>query len=211
MSILILGGDMARISLKQKNDIDKKIIQVATTSFLEKGYKQTSTKTIAQAVGIAEGTLFNYYKTKATLLVAVLEKQSVVKQVEFSEESAIHQCLYLSKNAMEYIIKLPKMLINELLQVLLNNQMDGSSIEALIALDLRFIEELNQLMIHLIETSKLKEVDTKLLAEAAYADMMFCMFLYIYDPEMKPKDFYNKLEQKYKFTLSPYIGETDVQ
>jgi AcrR family transcriptional regulator len=202
---------MARISLKQKNDIDKKIIQVATTSFLEKGYKQTSTKTIAQAVGIAEGTLFNYYKTKATLLVAVLEKQSVVKQVEFSEESAIHQCLYLSKNAMEYIIKLPKMLINELLQVLLNNQMDGSSIEALIALDLRFIEELNQLMIHLIETSKLKEVDTKLLAEAAYADMMFCMFLYIYDPEMKPKDFYNKLEQKYKFTLSPYIGETDVQ
>jgi AcrR family transcriptional regulator len=41
--------------------------------FAQKGYHKATTKEIAQAAGVAEGTIYNYFDTKRDLLLAMVE------------------------------------------------------------------------------------------------------------------------------------------
>ena len=50
-----------------KTEIKEKILQNALDIFLEKGYKSTSMKEIAQSSGIAVGNIYNYFKDKEAL------------------------------------------------------------------------------------------------------------------------------------------------
>lgn len=60
------------------NKIDRKdqILTIAFKLFNERGYDQTSTNDIVEAVGIARGTLYHHFKSKEEILDAVIEKHS---------------------------------------------------------------------------------------------------------------------------------------
>jgi TetR/AcrR family transcriptional regulator, cholesterol catabolism regulator len=49
------------------------IIQKTYEALMEQGYKATSIKTIAQAIGIAPGLIHYYFKNKEELIIAVLD------------------------------------------------------------------------------------------------------------------------------------------
>ena len=49
------------------------ILETALKLFAERGFDATSTRQIAKEVGIAEGLIFHYFPTKASLLTAILE------------------------------------------------------------------------------------------------------------------------------------------
>ena len=49
------------------------ILEAATRVFAEKGYHRATTKDIARAAGIAEGTIYLYFKNKSELLIGLLE------------------------------------------------------------------------------------------------------------------------------------------
>lgn len=51
----------------------EQIVEVSVRLFAQHGYDGTSTRQIAQEVGITEGLIFHYFPTKADLLTAVLE------------------------------------------------------------------------------------------------------------------------------------------
>jgi AcrR family transcriptional regulator len=51
----------------------EEILKTALGLFAEKGFDATSTKQIATEAGIAEGLIFHYFPTKASLLTAILE------------------------------------------------------------------------------------------------------------------------------------------
>jgi len=51
------------------------IIDAALNLFAQHGYAGTSTKQIAQEVGITEGLIFHYFPTKAELLIAVARQR----------------------------------------------------------------------------------------------------------------------------------------
>ena len=69
-----LLDEMAKILDKSKKQTvkQKKIIEVAITSFAEKGYSNTSTSEIAKKAGVAEGTIFKHYGTKENLLLSIM-------------------------------------------------------------------------------------------------------------------------------------------
>lgn len=48
------------------------ILQAAIEIFSEKGYAAAGTSEIAQKAGVAEGTIFRYYKTKKDLLLSIV-------------------------------------------------------------------------------------------------------------------------------------------
>ncbi|OKP98204.1 TetR/AcrR family transcriptional regulator [Paenibacillus sp. P46E] len=48
------------------------ILQAGIEIFSEKGYAAASTSEIAQRAGVAEGTIFRYYKTKKELLLSIV-------------------------------------------------------------------------------------------------------------------------------------------
>ena len=49
------------------------ILEAATQVFAEKGYHRATTKDIARAASVAEGTIYLYFENKAELLMALLE------------------------------------------------------------------------------------------------------------------------------------------
>jgi len=59
---------------KEKNK--KKILAAALELFRENGLDGTTTKQISQKAGIAEGTLFNYFKTKEDLALFFFQKET---------------------------------------------------------------------------------------------------------------------------------------
>jgi len=51
------------------------IARAALTLFAERGYERTTTKEIARAAGISEGTIFKYFPTKHDLLLAFFDRE----------------------------------------------------------------------------------------------------------------------------------------
>lgn len=52
-------------------DTETKILQAALRLFAQRGYGATTTRDLAQAAGVAEGTLFRHFESKKSILVAV--------------------------------------------------------------------------------------------------------------------------------------------
>ena len=58
---------------QRKKEIRRKeILQVASELFREHGYPSTSMEAIAQAADISPNTIYNYYRTKGQLLIAMI-------------------------------------------------------------------------------------------------------------------------------------------
>jgi AcrR family transcriptional regulator len=60
----------SRARLEQR---EADIMDAATRLFADEGFHGTSTRKIATAAGVSEGTLFHYYSTKNALLLAILD------------------------------------------------------------------------------------------------------------------------------------------
>jgi TetR/AcrR family fatty acid metabolism transcriptional regulator len=54
----------------------QEIIAAAAQIFAEKGYANTTTKELAEAADMAEGTLYNYFEGKRGILLAILNEMS---------------------------------------------------------------------------------------------------------------------------------------
>ncbi len=52
----------------------REIIEAAARIFAERGYAQTTIREIAAAADLAEGTLYNYFRNKRDILLAILEQ-----------------------------------------------------------------------------------------------------------------------------------------
>lgn len=65
-------------------DLDKKILKTAEELFKEKGYEDVDMRLIARTIGIAVGTLYNYYSSKYVLYVEVLKRswENTVSSIE---------------------------------------------------------------------------------------------------------------------------------
>ena len=56
------------------------ILEAATRVFAEKGFHRATTKDIARAAGIAEGTIYTYFASKADLLLGILSRLNETEQ-----------------------------------------------------------------------------------------------------------------------------------
>jgi AcrR family transcriptional regulator len=61
---------------KNKEQTKERILRAALQLFKEKGLEGTTTKEISKRSGIAEGTLFNYFKTKEDLALYFFQKET---------------------------------------------------------------------------------------------------------------------------------------
>ena len=56
----------------KKEDIEQRIIEVATDEFMKKGYKNTSMRVIAYKANTSLGNIYHYFKNKDLLLQAII-------------------------------------------------------------------------------------------------------------------------------------------
>ena len=63
-----------RVTAEKKQETRRRIVECARKLFNDKGFEQTTTRDIAQAAGIAAGTMFNYFATKEALAVTIVDE-----------------------------------------------------------------------------------------------------------------------------------------
>ncbi|NIA69060.1 TetR/AcrR family transcriptional regulator [Pelagibius litoralis] len=66
---------MTGLRAKQKADRDHRILKAASHLFREEGYDRTKIETIAAEAEVAIGTVYNYYRNKGDLLVAIVSME----------------------------------------------------------------------------------------------------------------------------------------
>ncbi len=52
----------------------EQIVEAATRVFAQKGFSRATTREVARAAGVSEGTIYNYFEDKDALLMAILER-----------------------------------------------------------------------------------------------------------------------------------------
>jgi AcrR family transcriptional regulator len=74
-------GDLDSPGASQRKQL--RILEAATELFIRQGYRRTSVDQIARNAGVAKGTVYLYFKTKAELLVyaVALEKKRYVEAI----------------------------------------------------------------------------------------------------------------------------------
>jgi AcrR family transcriptional regulator len=63
------------------------ILDAASRVFAAKGFHSTSTKEIAEAADVAEGTIYNYFESKADLLIGIMARLAELEHID--EELAV--------------------------------------------------------------------------------------------------------------------------
>jgi AcrR family transcriptional regulator len=68
-------------TMRRERRIETRRTQILTAAaklFAEKGFHKTTTKEIAEAADVAEGTIYNYFASKDELLIAIINHLSAV-------------------------------------------------------------------------------------------------------------------------------------
>jgi AcrR family transcriptional regulator len=132
------------------------ILDAAARLFAERGFHRTTTRDIAEAAQVSEGTLYNYFDNKNDLLFGILERLSESEGVEdslqmqasddartFVDEMLHRRQDFLQKNAIMLQAILSEILANEELRQRYAQQIMGPSLAA-VELNLRQRASLGQ-------------------------------------------------------------------
>src|SRR4030066_27226 len=74
--VCMSAGESSSRRQKQLAERLDKILEAASSLFAEKGFHRTTTKEIAEAADVAEGTLYNYFDNKNDLLFEIINRLS---------------------------------------------------------------------------------------------------------------------------------------
>jgi TetR/AcrR family transcriptional repressor of mexJK operon len=75
------------IAKPQRDNKRETILLIAREVFMEEGYAAASMSTIAARLGGSKGTLYNYFRSKAELFVAVIQHQCDLSHAELFDEA----------------------------------------------------------------------------------------------------------------------------
>ena len=82
-----------RVTSEKKELTRRRIVETARNLFIENGFEQTTTRDIAAAVGIATGTLFNYFSTKEALAMTMVAQALDEAKTDFIANDRGHESL----------------------------------------------------------------------------------------------------------------------
>jgi AcrR family transcriptional regulator len=72
-----------RVTAATKQKTRRRIVEYARNLFIDKGFGKTTTRDIAEAAGIAAGTMFNYFPTKEALAMTIVDEALEEARTEF--------------------------------------------------------------------------------------------------------------------------------
>lgn len=75
-----------RITAAAKAEMRVRLLEAGGRLFTEKGFEQTTTRDLASEVGVAAGTLFNYFPTKEALAMTLLADAFAAGRESYREQ-----------------------------------------------------------------------------------------------------------------------------
>lgn len=202
---------MARISKEEQARVRQKILDVASRKFNQSGYEHVSTKDIAREVGIAEGTLFNYFESKTMLFLEVFGEQfmdhDLFQMSSIDRTKDIVDVMYDHLHKLiKMMVRLPKRILSEL--VIASVKMSRKRPERFrkfVELDFKYIEQTKILLDDLYERGILQKVSTDELSQTLYSVVLFEFVMYLYDESITKETMLKQIKSKMDIILRPYI------
>jgi AcrR family transcriptional regulator len=77
-----------RITAAEKDATRRRILDAAVQMFRGRGFEATTTRDIADAAGIATGTLFNYFPSKEAIVISLATDAIAKARANFAPDSA---------------------------------------------------------------------------------------------------------------------------
>ena len=205
---------MPRISKEKKEETRLNILNTSKKLFLENGYYNTSINQIAKTVGIAEGTIFNYFDTKADIFLETVAADNF----DFTSVDYTHLDYSLSvvelftqfiNNKLSKAFAIPKKVIIELGTAMLGKATAKNDIVSdLIMVDKTYIEQLVGFIKHLQDKNMIKPCDAKLLAQCIFDSILIELFVYLNVHDREHGDVIEKISEKINVILTGYIVGT---
>jgi AcrR family transcriptional regulator len=136
---------------QNKQKIRQNIVRAALTLFQTKGFDATTTKAIARKAGIAEGTVFNYFKSKDDIALYFFEEEvdhamAHVRDNPRLRKASLQEKLFALVNSqLEYLAPYDRFIGNALIHALKPSSPLGAFSHRAMELRhryLRFVEEL---------------------------------------------------------------------
>ena len=77
----------------------EQIVEAATRVFAKKGFRRATTREVARAAGVSEGTIYNYFEDKDALLLAILDRfnETERRAADFEEGMAMEFPAFLEQ------------------------------------------------------------------------------------------------------------------
>jgi len=202
----------ARINKQEQEKVRRDILESAYKLFSENGYEDTKTRAISDMAGIAEGTLFNYFSSKANLYMeSMLENVEIssIKLIdkEMTRENVIDILMEYVTKTLNILIKLPKTVSKELIHLSTYlSKKKRKMFDKFADVDFKAIAELEEILKQMKEKGFLKEVDTETAASTVFAAAFFELLLYIYEDHYSKEDMVASLRKKLELIIKPYVN-----
>ena len=144
----------------------EQILQAAAGLFAEKGFHRATTREIAEAADVSEGTLYNYFDSKEALLTGILEQLAESQQIEASLDETLPS---EGRSFLQAILHNRKTLLREnttLLQAALSEILADQELRQKYYLEgvLPDIQHLEQHLQESVDRGQFRPVNTKLAA-----------------------------------------------
>lgn len=200
---------MGGLREKKKMETQARILGVSKEIFLKKGYSETTMDEIASKANIGVGTLYNYFKSKAEIFIAIMSEDMFIGERDYLRfEDELGQDV--SNIVMDFIWKslknlnlFSKKIWKELIAAVLHNAKSTPLVfKGMVSYDYKFIENLEQLFHQLLERGMLmKEFDSSEGAYAVYSILVTQFMLYVYTEETTTDMLRDRIEHQVRFLL----------
>jgi TetR/AcrR family fatty acid metabolism transcriptional regulator len=121
------------------------ILDAAATLFAERGFHRATTRDIAEAADVSEGTLYNYFESKDALLLAIMARLSEAQQIQDRLVMGLPQdardfLISVVRNSRDFIQQNNAMLQSVLSEILVDPGLRRRYYEELLLPDMQRIE-----------------------------------------------------------------------
>lgn len=190
---------MGGLREKKKIEAREKILTVSKEIFFSKGYSHTTIEEIAEKAGIGVGTVYNFFKTKADILICVVAEEAGTDAQDYHledtelEQGIVDIVMNFTWRAFGKLKHLNKKIWKELLSAMFSLQKSESKLfKGMTSMDFKYIEKLKALLTNLKDRGALAAAfDVDAAAMVVYSTFLTQFLLYIYSDEMT----FDQLEQ----------------
>ena len=202
---------MARISKEKQTEIKNRIKEVAKEKFDTLGYDKTSTKQIAKVVGIAEGTLFNYFDSKTELFFEVFgdSYQEYMEEIDHPipiSENVGEILLSHFQKVLGFVLKIPRGIMGELtIASIKMAKKHPDRFKRLAQYDFQFMDEISHYIKRLVETGIIEPVNEKQMSEIIFGAIAYELLMYVYDHSITKEMVFENIKTKIDILVKGYL------
>lgn len=178
---------------RKKKSTRRSILAAARFLFFTGGYEATSMGMIAEESGVAVGTIYNYFSSKAHIMVEINREDTDRAMVTPDETdlpgSSVEDLIWaILENLLNHLSIYPRELIREVFFAVWKGHR-SSLAEGLIRQDERFLSHLSGIFSGLKESGRIKpDAEPETIAFAIYGMISGAMMLYAVDDSVSIED-----------------------